>query len=420
MNYEEMLNAQDGAATHREELPLGVFYKKLIDRKYRNVLELKPLLADDVVFCEGLKTDQRLTAAFTGRQQLHYELHEDSSGVYELEVEQGNYQTFAQLLDSTPAVLARSGFIDHTVRSLFDVATRWHEQGVYYLCFAPQNVFARKSDNEPMLLCHGSSFAAMSDVTSLYQGFESFVAPEVISHEGMDERSDVYSLGKFIEWLYQQGDMPYEYKCVVKKATQQNPAKRYSSVDDMRIALLRTKGIKRSALSLAGALLVALLVIGIIFEIYPNTVNVEFVQGVEKEEMEDLLDGGFNPETELGLWVDESGNIDTLLPEERKQMENYQTKAEEVFRRQFTREADRVLSKIYSKDRMKLSEQTFVSSNNAMADELLKTQEELAGKAGVPKDRAGSIAADIIDQLTREKQKNVTRYGYQKGGGEEE
>jgi len=87
MNFEEMLNSQDGAATHREQLPFGVFYKKLIGRKYRNVLELKPELADSMVFCEALKNEQRITSAMTNRQQLHYELHEDSGGVYELEIE---------------------------------------------------------------------------------------------------------------------------------------------------------------------------------------------------------------------------------------------------------------------------------------------------------------------------------------------
>jgi hypothetical protein len=420
MNYEEMLNAQDGVASHKEELPLGVFYKKKIDRKYRNVLELKPLLIDNIAFCEGLKKDQQVTAGFVSGQQLHYELHEDSSGVYELEVEQGNYQTFAQLIDATPSVLARQGFIERTIKRLIEVSAQWHEQGVFYLCYAPQNVFARKADNEPMLLCHGSSFAAMSDLTSLYEGFESFVAPEVIAHEGMDERSDVYSLGKFIEWIYEQGDMPYEYKKVVKKATMEDPEQRYLTMEAMRQALVRQKGLKRSVLSLAAALLLALLVVGLFFELMPKTTPVEFVEGVEKEASEDYLDDGFNPETELGVWYEGIDVDDTLQPEERKQLEDYQSKAEELFRKQFTREAERVLSKIYSKDRMGLSERSFIASNNAMASELLKTQGELAGKAGIPSDRADHIAAEIVEKLTREKQKGVNKYGFQRGDSQSE
>ena len=111
---------------------------------------------------------------------------------------------------------------------------------------------------------------------------------------------------------------------------------------------------------------------------------------------------------------------DTLQPEERKQLEDYQSKAEELFRKQFTREAERVLSKIYSKDRMGLSERSFIASNNAMASELLKTQGELAGKAGIPSDRADHIAAEIVEKLTREKQKGVNKYGFQRGDSQSE
>ena len=407
MNFEEMLNSQDGAATHREQLPFGVFYKKLIGRKYRNVLELKPELADSEVFCEALKNEQRITSAMTNRQQLHYELHEDSGGVYELEIEQGSFQSFAQLIDNSPSVVARPGYVDSVIKSLLDVMELLHEQGVYHLCFAPQNIFARKGDNSPVLLCHGSSFSKLNNLTVLFEDFREFVAPEVFEEREMSAQSDFYSLGKFIEWLYQHGDMPFEYSKVVAKATQLNPADRYDSVGAMRSAINAKRNMRRSLMSAAAAVFVVVLCVFFYFEMMPEATEVEFVEGVAPEEQEDPFEKGFDETTELGVWDVEPD--DTLTPTERKKIEEYNNKAEEIFRKQFAKKADKILSKVYNKERMSDTEKNFMASSSAMQGELEKAMSDLAGQAGLPEDKAGRIATEILDQLIVQKQKDLEK-----------
>ena len=118
MNYEEMLNAQDGVAVHREQMPLGAFYRKQIDRKYRYVVDFRPELADSLLFCEGLRHDQQTAKDISDSHQLRYELHEDSGGVYEIELQPGSYQTMAQLLEAQPSVLAQKGFVSNTIDAL--------------------------------------------------------------------------------------------------------------------------------------------------------------------------------------------------------------------------------------------------------------------------------------------------------------
>ena len=407
MNFEEMLNSQDGAATHREQLPFGVFYKKLIGRKYRNVLELKPELADSEVFCEALKNEQRITSAMTNRQQLHYELHEDSGGVYELEIEQGSFQSFAQLIDNSPSVVARPGYVDSVIKSLLDVMELLHEQGIYHLCFAPQNIFARKGDNSPVLLCHGSSFSKLNNLTVLFEDFREFVAPEVFEEREMSAQSDLYSLGKFIEWLYQHGDMPFEYSKVVAKATQLNPADRYDSVGAMRSAINAKRNMRRSLMSAAAAVFVVVLCVFFYFEMMPEATEVEFVEGVAPEEQEDPFEKGFDETTELGVWDVEPD--DTLTPTERKKIEEYNNKAEEIFRKQFAKKADKILSKVYNKERMSDTEKNFMASSSAMQGELEKAMSDLAGQAGLPEDKAGRIATEILDQLIVQKQKDLEK-----------
>ena len=88
MNFEEMLNVQEGQKPHRESTPLGSYYRRQVDGKYRYVIELRPELTDSIVFCEALKQEQQWSVRQRGKQQLHYEVHQDSNDqLYELELE---------------------------------------------------------------------------------------------------------------------------------------------------------------------------------------------------------------------------------------------------------------------------------------------------------------------------------------------
>ena len=127
MNFEEMLNAQDGVALRREPMPFGAFYRKQIDRKYRYVVDLRADLTDSIVFTEGLKRDQQSVSTIDNKQQLRYELHEDSGGIYEMELQPGNYQTLAQLLDSQPAIVAERNFVSNMLNDVMDFTEQLHE-----------------------------------------------------------------------------------------------------------------------------------------------------------------------------------------------------------------------------------------------------------------------------------------------------
>jgi hypothetical protein len=100
---------------------------------------------------------------------------------------------------------------------------------------------------------------------------------------------------------------------------------------------------------------------------------------------------------------------DTLTPTERKKIEEYNNKAEEIFRKQFAKKADKILSKVYNKERMSDTEKNFMASSSAMQGELEKAMSDLAGQAGLPEDKAGRIATEILDQLIVQKQKDLEK-----------
>ena len=327
MNFEEMLNAQEGKTPKREKLPLGDFYRKQIDGKYRFVVELKNSLTDSIAFCEALKKEQQWSSGQHSKQQLHFELPANDDSAQELMFEPGSWQTLSQLLFTNPAVIAQKGFVDQLVRTLIDEAAALHAGGVYHLCFAPQTIFLRKGETSPMLLSHGSFYLSLGNQTELYEGVEQFVAPEVLNHGQVDERSDVYSLGQLILYLYDQSALPFEYKPVVKKATAVDPSQRFKSIDEMKAVLAQRRYTKRASIATASAFGIALLCLIIFLEAVPTVDNIEYVQPIEQKEEGDPFDSTYDPE---------SLEEDTMMQSQMDAL--YQKKAEEILQRRAERE----------------------------------------------------------------------------------
>ena len=84
-------------------------------------------------------------------------------------------------------------------------------------------------------------------------------------------------------------------------------------------------------------------------------------------------------------------------------MKAYQAKAEQIFRKQFTKEADRILNKVYNKKEMNLNEKDFMACSRSMTEELAKAESELAKQANLGNEKSQRIASEIIDQLTTKK-----------------
>ena len=379
MNFEEMLNVQEGQKPHRESTPLGSYYRRQVDGKYRYVIELRPELTDSIVFCEALKQEQQWSVRQRGKQQLHYEVHQDSNDqLYELELEQGQFLTLASLLDQNPAALAGKGFVDSIVKPLIEFGAKLNEEGVFQLCYAPNNIFVRKSDNHPFLLSHGSFYKAMTDQKALFAGAEDYVAPEVLAGEEATGRSDVYSLGKLEE-----------------------PRKRYKSLDEMHKAISQKRSMRRSAVLMAASVLVSLLAVYIYVDTLPEvTNNIEFVEPA-KQQTNDLFSSD-------ELEEDTAFLADTIDLSDEALMQ----KAEMIYRKRYQKAADEILSKVYNSKHMGSSEKTFMANSQSMAEELLKVQKELAGEAGLPDGLAGRIGHEIVEQLTQQKQKGLSRHGY--------
>ena len=346
------------------------------------------------MFCDALATECELNKHLHHRNQLHFTVTSDSAGIYGVKVEQGTYRTFERLLEDHPAIVAGKNFLADTVKALLEVTSYLHDQGIFHICYSPRNVLARKNDYAPMLLFHGSAYNAINDQEMLYGDDIQYIAHEVLEEGTFDARADIYSIGKFMEYLYRQSEIPLEMKGVIAKATALDPDQRYQTPEEMLEAIGRRKGVRRALLSLAGAVAVAAVILGLYFSLLPEREDIEFVKPAPRSTTSDALDD-YDSMSDLSQPGDTmSGRIDPTL------MKTYQAKAEQIFRKQFTREADRILSRIYSDEKMGRTERNFMASSQSTIEELAKIQVKLGDEAGLSDSRSQLIASQIIDQVT--------------------
>lgn len=396
MNYEELLEMRNGNALGKETIPFGVLYRKMTDGKYVNAVDLRSDLNDSLVFADAFKSECEQNKKLKHKGQIHFELGKSEDGLLMANIEKGNYRSFESVLEENPAVVAGKDFMTNTVKELADITSYLHDQGICHVCYAPSNVFIRKGDNAVMLLFHGSAYKAMPDQTALYgEEVSSYVAPEVLEHGTIDERADVYSLGKFIEYLYKQSEIPLELKGVIKKATDEDAAKRYQTVTAMLTQMQARQQVRATVVTGVVAMAVVAFIFGLYFTMVPEREEIEFVTPAPKEIEDDLLDDGFDPTIELGLVQDTAAaHVD------QQKMKAYEAKAEQIFRKNFTREAERMLSTIYTNEHMHTTEKNFMATSQSTLQELVKVQSKLGHDAGLSESRSQLIAGEIIDQVT--------------------
>lgn len=410
MNYEELLNAKSGPKAKLTNMAIGQFSKKQVGDKYQNVLDVHPHLNANIQFSEALKVDCAENRELSHKYQLHFEPVVEGSDVVRLIVQQGNFMTLAQLLDEHPALVAEKGFLDTLINQLLDVTEYLHGKGIFHVCYAPQNVLVRKGDNAVQLLSHGSFYLHINGQEELYEGMEEYVAPEVLNDGTIDNRCDIYSLGKLIDFLFEKCDMPYEYKKVAKKAQSEMPEDRYQTIASVRKALAVKRSMHQSLITLLVAVVLALVIVGLYFELMPETTEMEFVKPAPRLATDELIEDGFDP-AELGVIT---GDTSLMTQQQRQQQKEYAAKAEQIFRKRFTAEADRLLSNIYNSEYMNSTEKKFMAEMSSVNEELIKLQTEIGNEAGLSDARSQLLATQIVESLTEQKKKKLQYHGIQK------
>lgn len=168
-------------------------------------------------------------------------------------------ETLTDRLHAHPDYFRSRQNADKFLRQLFDAVGYLHAHQVLHLDLKPDNIMLTRIGNDVKLIDLGCCCTDTFDDT---QGHTpAFAAPEQLAGGRVDERTDIYALGKIIALL----PLRPIYNKVVARCTAENPADRYQSVEDLAKAVDSRRKLYRNAIILLFAL--ALIVSAVLLSI---------------------------------------------------------------------------------------------------------------------------------------------------------
>lgn len=159
---------------------------------------------------------------------------------------------------------------------LCDALNYMHHCGIMHCDLKPENIMVTAADSRVKLIDIGLPETDYKTDHELLIKENEFIAPELFKGEEADQRSDIYSVGKIIEFIIER-NMLSQYSGVATHCTQFSREQRFDSILEVRSLL--NKGTSTMKVIL---LLVALIVIGAAAFIYvPKIIE---KSKIEKEE----------------------------------------------------------------------------------------------------------------------------------------
>ena len=123
------------------------------------------------------------------------------------------------------------------VLQLCDALSYLHSKQIIHRDLKPSNILITHNGNYVKLIDFGLSDADSWSILKGPAGTESYAAPELLAGDPVDNRTDIWSLGKVISLL-----LPAERK-IARKCMMENPMERFQDVDEVKAALERKRRI---------------------------------------------------------------------------------------------------------------------------------------------------------------------------------
>lgn len=188
---------------------------------------LKPELASDIRYQEALRKEFE-----TGYRLEHPSLvRYISMGDDGILTEYVDGETVTQRLATQPDYFRNKKNTDKFIRQLLDVVGYLHSHQVLHLDLKPDNILLTHIGSDVKLIdlgfCYTDTFADTQGHTSTY------AAPEQLSGDAVDVRTDIYAIGRIIETL----PLHAKYNKVIARCTANNPADRYQTIEELQHAL---------------------------------------------------------------------------------------------------------------------------------------------------------------------------------------
>ena len=158
----------------------------------------------------------------------------DSIGWY-IQMEYIDGITLDQFLETKPSTAIRRKLLNQ----LLDALAFLHERQIIHRDIKPANILITRNGSTVKLIDFGVSDT--DDYVTFKQpaGSMSYIDPEQLAGKPIDNRADIYAVGRIIELLF-----PHRYGVIARRCTRVEPARRYSSCTHVARAIKRADNLR--------------------------------------------------------------------------------------------------------------------------------------------------------------------------------
>ncbi|MBQ6789944.1 MAG: serine/threonine protein kinase [Paludibacteraceae bacterium] len=158
----------------------------------------------------------------------------DSIGWY-IQMEYIDGITLDQFLETKPSTATRRKLLNQ----LLDALSFLHERQIIHRDIKPSNILITRNGSTVKLI--DFSVSDTDDYVTFKQpaGSMSFIAPEQLRGETIDNRADIYAVGKIIDLLF-----PHQYIFIARRCTRVEAERRYPSCAHVARAVKRSDNLR--------------------------------------------------------------------------------------------------------------------------------------------------------------------------------
>lgn len=188
--------------------------------------QLKPKYVNDIRYQEAFQKEFETGYRLEHPNIVRYITLSDES----ILMEYVDGETLKQRIDSHPEYFNKKN-TEKLLRQLLDAVGYLHAHQVLHLDLKPDNIMLTRIGNDVKLVdlgfCYTDTFIDTQGRT------DHFAAPEQLTGDNVDERTDIYALGRIIEQLPEHNI----YNKVIARCTANDKNDRFQSIDDISRAL---------------------------------------------------------------------------------------------------------------------------------------------------------------------------------------
>ena len=254
-------------------------YKVRIDGKQYFMKQLRPEFQDELRYRTLFYKEYDIGCSISNSHVAKYEkICEDKNGMYIL-MEYIYGSTIEEILNSNKVYFANEQNLWRFLLQLLDGIRCFHQLGIAYLDFSPNNIMLTQIGNNVKIIdlgfCFNNAYGHTAGTT------KEFAPPEIEHINEIDERSDIYSIGCLMQYIQKKSEARYSrhFNSIAARCLKKEKEKRFASTDEMIRAIRRRNRQRNILLSIIPVTLTAI----VLFAVFAGkeTIDIATINGIE-------------------------------------------------------------------------------------------------------------------------------------------